>query len=587
MPKPARTYRSVRAGCKMKTIMDKEVQCQSCKQEFVIALADFDFYRKMDTPPPTFCPECRFIRRLVFMNERTLYKRPCDRCGKEVVSLHAPGKKRIVYCQPCWWADDWDGTEYGRAYDPSRPFLEQVRELMERTPYMALESDYLTLENSEYASYCSRLKNCYLVFFADYCERVLYSSFLANVRDSADCYRMKECDLSYGTVGGYRSSRTFYCEEVSDSHDMYFSRNCTGCSDCFGCSNLRNKSYHIWNVPYSKEEYQKRMAGLNLHSFESVTRFIAEARKHWLKYPERAVRGNSLNVDVSGEYVYESKNTHDSFMVSGAVDSRFCQFITLAPDKDAYDSTGWGAGAERIYEAAVVGGGAYDIRFSNECWPGALDIEYSMYAIGSKHCFGCVNLKRKDYAILNWQYDPEEYALLKDEIIYQMEKNPYFDSKNRSYRYGEFFPAEFSPFAYNETDAMWYFPISRYDVVKQGYRWSEIPTNSYTPTISTEAIPDDIRQATEKILQEILPCSSCGKAFRIVADEFALLKQFGLPLPRTCPECRHRERFARVNPPKLWDRRCDNCQKAIKTSFAPERPETIYCADCYTQEVSG
>ncbi len=32
--------------------------CQNCKQNFVIEPEDFDFYRKIDVPPPTWCPEC-------------------------------------------------------------------------------------------------------------------------------------------------------------------------------------------------------------------------------------------------------------------------------------------------------------------------------------------------------------------------------------------------------------------------------------------------------------------------------------------------------------------------------------------------
>ncbi|MBI5220508.1 MAG: hypothetical protein HY978_01565 [Candidatus Liptonbacteria bacterium] len=33
--------------------------CQNCKTDFTIDPEDFDFYRKIDVPPPTWCPECR------------------------------------------------------------------------------------------------------------------------------------------------------------------------------------------------------------------------------------------------------------------------------------------------------------------------------------------------------------------------------------------------------------------------------------------------------------------------------------------------------------------------------------------------
>ena len=39
--------------------------------------------------------------------------------------------------------------------------------------------------------------------------------------------------------------------------DVYFSKDLKNCSNCFGCSNLRHKNYHIFNKQYSKEEYCK------------------------------------------------------------------------------------------------------------------------------------------------------------------------------------------------------------------------------------------------------------------------------------------------------------------------------------------
>ncbi|MEK7627724.1 MAG: hypothetical protein AAB397_04050, partial [Patescibacteria group bacterium] len=68
--------------------MDKENKiCQNCQNQFVIEPEDFIFYDKIQVPAPTFCPECREQRRLAFRNERSLYKRKCDLCGKEMVSI--------------------------------------------------------------------------------------------------------------------------------------------------------------------------------------------------------------------------------------------------------------------------------------------------------------------------------------------------------------------------------------------------------------------------------------------------------------------------------------------------------------------
>ena len=68
--------------------------CKNCKKEFVIEPDDFDFYKKIDVPPPTWCPECRMIRRMVWRNGRNLYKHKCDAPGhsKFIISIYPPEK---------------------------------------------------------------------------------------------------------------------------------------------------------------------------------------------------------------------------------------------------------------------------------------------------------------------------------------------------------------------------------------------------------------------------------------------------------------------------------------------------------------
>ncbi|MCC6323723.1 hypothetical protein IT400_02935, partial [Candidatus Nomurabacteria bacterium] len=44
--------------------------CQNCKSNFIVDIDDFSFYQKMKVPIPTWCPDCRMVRRLAFRNER-------------------------------------------------------------------------------------------------------------------------------------------------------------------------------------------------------------------------------------------------------------------------------------------------------------------------------------------------------------------------------------------------------------------------------------------------------------------------------------------------------------------------------------
>jgi len=98
--------------------------CQNCKKEFIIEPEDFVFYKKIKVPAPTFCPECRLIRRMMFRNGRTLYKRKCDLCEEDIISMYSSEKPHKIYCNSCWYSDKWDPMEYGKNYNFNKSFFE-------------------------------------------------------------------------------------------------------------------------------------------------------------------------------------------------------------------------------------------------------------------------------------------------------------------------------------------------------------------------------------------------------------------------------------------------------------------------------
>jgi hypothetical protein len=166
-------------------------------------------------------------------------------------------------------------------------------------------------------------------------------------------------------------------------------------------------------------------------------------------------------------------------------------------------------------------------------------------------------------------------------------KVSYVDSQGRIYLYGEFRPIEHSTFAYNETIAQEYFPLTKEQALKQGYSWREAETSVYKATISSSALPDNIKEAKDEIVKEIIECANCKRAYRVVSAEVTYLNKMKIALPDRCPECRYRERFALRNPIKLWHRQCmkEGCKNEFETPYAPERKEKIYCESCYQQEV--
>lgn len=541
------------------------------------------------------------------MNIYSLYKRNCDLCGKNIISSYQKDCPIKVYCPSCWWSDSWDGTEYGQEYDPERNFFDQLLELRNRSSIMSLENQSTTLVNTEYASYSSNNKNSYLTYFADFVENCCYCSVMNTVKDSMDCYRIRESESCCGSIGVFKCYRTFFSEECDNCLDVYFSKNCSGCSNCFGCMDLRKKSYCIYNKQYSKEDYEAFIKKINTGSFEAIAKYRKESADFWNKLPYKFYYGNALNINVSGNYVYESKNTKDAYMATSAENSRFVQMLSVPSTKDSYDYTGWGDAAEMIYECQSVGMGASNMKFSIHCYPNVMDCEYSYYAINCKNVFGCVNLKKKEYCILNKQYSKEEYEKLKERIIADIKEKPYVDSLGRKWGYGEFFPLIITPFGYNETMAMDYFPMTKNEVLKNGFAWSDVEQKQYEATIKASDLPDDIKDVGEDILNQVIECENCRRSFRMIKLELDLLKRLNFPLPRQCPECRRKERFSKVNLPKLWKRICQcsgqksengvysntvnhfhgevKCPNEFETSYAPERKEIVYCEQCYNAEV--
>jgi len=169
--------------------------CQNCKQNFTIEPDDFSFYQKMDVPAPTFCPECRFQRRLLFRNNRVFYRGECVLCNKSLLSLYNKESRFTVYCRECWLSDKWDPLEYGRGYDFSISFFEQFKSLQHSVPRANLyQTNFIS---SEYCNYGLDFKECYLLFGGHNNERVYFGNQVFDSRDSLDIAFTERAEFSY------------------------------------------------------------------------------------------------------------------------------------------------------------------------------------------------------------------------------------------------------------------------------------------------------------------------------------------------------------------------------------------------------
>ena len=237
-----------------------------------------------------------------------------------------------------------------------------------------------------------------------------------------------------------------------------------------------------------------------------------------------------------------------------------------------------------IYESAQVGENVNNVMFSYYCFPDCVNLQYCSWVIAGKNNFGCVNLKRKPYCILNKEYTKEEYEKLKEKIIDSMKTNPYVDKLGRKFPYGEFFPPEMSKFPYNKSNAMRFFPKTKEQVLSEGYSWVDMEIPTQTVSITSDKLPDTISETAETILNETIECEVCARAYKVTKGEYDLLRKMNLPVPHECPKCRENRRFGRLNPIKLYKRNCAKCGQESMTAFSPDRPEIVYCEKCYQAE---
>jgi hypothetical protein len=177
-----------------------------------------------------------------------------------------------------------------------------------------------------------------------------------------------------------------------------------------------------------------------------------------------------------------------------------------------------------------------------------------------------------------------------EKIKKQMLEVPYIDNRGREYRFGEHFPEDLFSFAYNETIAFDFNPLSREDILSRGYQWKEREKKNYETTVKSANLPETIGEVTDDMLKQVIECGekdspySVG-AYRITPNELAFYRRMDLPLPRVCFDVRHMRRLAKRPPLQLVKRNCGKCNMEVETVYTTDYAPILYCESCYKQEV--
>jgi len=584
-----------------KQTQDPIVEWKTCRisgAKFPIYQSDLDFYekisptfngQKMKIPTPTLCPEERQRRRLMFRNERKLYRRTCDASGKSIISIYSPDKPYKVYDQKIRRSDARDPMSYGREYDFGRSFTEQFGGLMREVPNLPLFAT--KNENSEYVNWAEQNKNCYLLFVSDYNEDSYYSdtiSYSKNTIDSLSCYNMNNCSDCIGCEWCFNSTKLVDCKNIENSSSCC---KCNNLKNCLLCVNLQNKEFCVLNKQYWKDEFE-----------EILRNFDKNSNEYYYKYNElkRILISNNNLINSEMSYWNNLYNCNHNIWLFEWFDSEYCKYwINCNKIKDCYDAYVIVDNSSLCYES-VSTISTFKSSFTYCCRHENQNLYYCSFCSNCQNCFGCIWLRNKSYCIFNKQYTKEEYEILVPKIIAHMQK---------TVERWEFFDPSLSPFSYNETVAQEYFPLTNEELLAREYKRQD---KNYDPVIPEWAdvlcgdqVPADISTVTDDILHKIIKCEVSGRPFRIIKQELDFYRKHNLPLPRKHPDVRHEERLRQRPPCELHFRNCDKCRIEMVSVYAKKdenlendenvgqnnillwNEQKVYCEKCYQQEIYG
>ena len=548
--------------------------CPECNGDFLVDGGDLEFYKKMAVkiadkefliPEPTLCPTCRSQRRLAYRNDRSLYKSKSDLSGVDLITMYNPEYGYTIYEYKEWWSDKWNPFDYGQDFDSNKSFFDQFKELQDKTPRFNIFN--AGSENCDYVNYANHNKSCYLLFGAWFCENCHYGQTLSECKDSFDCAFLVKGELCYECIDTNESYAACYCQNCENTRESVMCYGCRDIKNCLYCYNLRNKEFYIDNKQATKEEYEAEREKLKSFSYlkqkkEEFEQKVINDAKH--KY----YVGNN-NENVSGNLIFNCKNTKRSFSAYNDENVAFC--ARMLDSKDAYDFDGGGK-SELVYEN-MSNDFSYNSIGCTTC-EHMKNSHYCDLCFNCTDCFGCVGLRQSQYCILNKQYTKEEYEKKVSEVIEKMITDK---------EWGEFAPVKNSQFAFNKTMAFEYFPITKEEAQKRGWRWEDDKEEN-KPSDKVE-IPDNIKDVEVDILSKILTSEKSGRAYKIIAHELEFLKKMGLPIPRLHPDERHDARMKKRAPRLLFDRNCVKCNIDLQTSYTEELAKNVYCEKCFEGEI--
>ncbi len=256
-------------------------------------------------------------------------------------------------------------------------------------------------ENCPYNSFLYKSKDCYLCYSSSFLESCFYLNSSSSDKDCADCEYINRCELCYECIDSQGCYNCDFCRDCKNCTDCNFCYDCLGCRNCFGCVGLRKKEYYIFNQKYSKEDYRKKLLEAKRLPRLEIEKKVQSLRLNYSHPPMRLLNAEN----TFGDYVENAKNCYMAFDAE-KIEDCFYVYDEIVGLKDCTDCT-------HIQDCQFC----YNLMSAYQCYNvdsswwivNCRDCEYGFCNNGCSNCFGCVNIRRKEYYILNKPYSKDGY----------------------------------------------------------------------------------------------------------------------------------------------------------------------------------
>lgn len=547
-----------------------------CEGSFSIVEEDIIFLKSFKVPPPNYCPTCRRMRRFVHMGTLNLFSRPCNVPGhtESMISIFSESCPFPVYDYKHFISDAFDPMSFGRDYDASKRPLEQLFAMRKVFPIPSFLNRDPASINSDYSNGGRDTKNAYFSSGCFESEDIWYTAFASKSREIMDSRGLYKCDMIYRSVFSdylYKSAYVYFSENCSTSYFLYDCRNCT---DCFGCVNLRNAKNCIFNVQYSKENYDAFIQ--ELLPFERSV--LSQLEDKFWDLVKTTPMNASRNTNIKDTYGVLLDNMGSSYSLTHSDNSLNVRYADGAlSHKDSIDLLFSGGHSHNLYMTTNIGSQSSNVKFSVSS-KFSSDSEFIFNSKNLSNCFMCFGLQNKSYCILNKQYTVDTYWEKVDEIKVALLKHG---------EYADGLGMEFSAEAYNMSLGQISFPLTEQEITALGGHSAREPESNAKniDIIEVSDLPETIEDVTDDICTKAIACKETGRPFRITPSELAFYRKMQLPLPTRHPAVRINENYSTVPMGVIYVVTCASCGEETPSLYSAESGYKLYCESCFKREV--